>query len=240
MESNNNGGSDIGKLAAAGGLFAGGLGILELLSGGNWFGNRGNCAGAAGAAGLQGIMDLAILQSLMGNGGNCGSQKDAIIADLSARLAGKTSEEFAQAVGIATYEKVLARMDKTDAAQRDTIKSILEELVRMGKEEVRNEERYNCLKQQLEYGLRDLRREFIANDKELAHAVEIESERRATADSGIREWTDCNFVRNKKVIPTENLCPKVRLADGSVSGENTINVRLITDQPAEETPAVQG
>ena len=69
MESNNNSGMGIEKLAAAGGLFAGGLGILELLNGGNGGLLNGNRGGS-------GLLDLVLLRGLLdGNGGNnCGNQ----------------------------------------------------------------------------------------------------------------------------------------------------------------------
>ncbi len=238
MESSNNSGMGVEKLAAAGGLFAGGLGILELLNGGNGGLLGGNRNG-------NGLFDLVLLQGLLGgNGGNnCGSQKDAIIADLSARLAGATSEKYADGVGLETYKALLGRIDKLDGEDRANFKEIYQELVRIGQEGVRNEERYKCLEKELNYRFEALRRELIGNDRELAHAIETESERRVNEDMHLREFMDCNFVRNKKVIPTDNLCPPVRLADGSISGQNTVNVRLITDTttttttPTTETPA---
>lgn len=226
MESTNNSGGTFEKLAAAGGLFAGGLGFLDLLGGNNGGGLLGNNR----SGGLQGIIDLALLQGLIGgNNNSCGSQKDAIIADLSARLAGSQSEKYADGVGLETYKALLGRIDKLDGEDRANFKEIFQELARIGQEGVRNEERYKCLAKELDYRFEALRRELIGNDRELAHAIETESERRVREDEHIKEYMDCNFVRNKKVIPTDNLCPPVRLADGSVSGQNTINVRLVTD-----------
>lgn len=225
MESTNNGGGTLEKLVAAGGLAAGGLGFLELLTGGNG-GLGGGLLGGNGG-GLNGILNLALLNGILGGGNNCGSQKDAIIADLSARLAGKTSERYADGVGLETYKSLLGRIDKLDAEDRANFKSIFDELVRLGKEGVRNDEQFKCLSKELDYRFEALRRELLGNDRELAHAIETESERRVTEDRHTQEWIECNFVRNKKVIPTEGLCPPVRLADGSASNSPVVTVQLL-------------
>lgn len=230
MESTNNGGGTLEKLVAAGGLAAGGLGFLGLLTGG--LGGNGGLGGGmfGGGGGLNGLLNLALLNGILGGGNGaaaCGSQKDAIIADLSAKLAGMTSEKYADNVGINTYQALLARVDKLDSEDRANFKSIFDELVRQGKEGVRNEEQFKCLSKELDYRFEALRRELLGNDRELAHAIETESERRVNEDRYTREWVECNFVRNKKVIPTEGLCPPVRLADGSASNSPVVTVQLL-------------
>lgn len=58
---------------------------------------------------------------------------------------------------------------------------------------------------------------FEAQAKEFWCAINSERDQRISADKAIYGWTEANFVRNKKVVPIENLSEKVVAATDVMS-----------------------
>ena len=135
-------------------------------------------------------------------GGNCNRGR---IAELEAEVANLNAKLYSNEVGINTFKEAQIAIDKVDAKFKD----LFDEAVNNRVSAARQEEQIKCLQKETDYKIDALRSEMKLGFTNLGNAIERESEIRAAEDKAIRDWTDCNFVKYKKVIDSTQLCPPV-------------------------------
>jgi hypothetical protein len=168
------------------GLSIGALGVELLgMGGGNLLAGR---LGMPQTAAVTADILPAVMAAIQSFGG-CGS---------SAKL-------YANEVGINTFKEAQIAIDKVDAKFKD----LFDEAVNNRVAAARQEEQIKCLQKETDYKIDALRSEMKLGFTNLGNAIERESEIRAAEDKAIRDWTDCNFVKYKKVIDSTQLCPPV-------------------------------
>jgi hypothetical protein len=121
---------------------------------------------------------------------------------------GSSAKLYANEVGINTFKEAQIAIDKVDAKFKD----LFDEAVNNRVAAARQEEQIKCLQKETDYKIDALRSEMKLGFTNLGNAIERESEIRAAEDKAIRDWTDCNFVKYKKVIDSTQLCPPVAAA----------------------------
>ncbi len=157
-------------------------------------------------------MILSVLPSL--NGGNCNRGR---VAELEAEVANLNAKLYANEVGVNTFKEGQTALNKVEDRFNANFKEAFNELVNNRVEAARLDERLKCMDKETDYKIDALRAEMKLGFTNLGNAIEVEAERRATADQATRDWTECNFVKFKKVIDSTQLCPPVTLAAGYAS-----------------------
>lgn len=118
---------------------------------------------------------------------------------------GSSAKLYANEVGINTFKEAQIAIDKVDAKFKD----LFDEAVNNRVAAARQEEQIKCLQKETDYKIDALRSEMKLGFTNLGNAIERESEIRAAEDKAIRDWTECNYVKYKKVIDSNQLCPPV-------------------------------
>lgn len=118
---------------------------------------------------------------------------------------GSSAKLYANEVGINTFKEAQIAIDKVDAKFKD----LFDEAVNNRVAAARQEEQIKCLQKETDYKIDALRSEMKLGFTNLGNAIERESEIRAAEDKAIRDWTECNYVKYKKVIDSTQLCPPV-------------------------------
>jgi hypothetical protein len=155
-------------------------------------------------------MVLALIPMLQGQGFSCNGSR---VCALEAEVAQLKAEKYSDLGNINTFKEAQSLVDKNDEKYGVRFEKIFDELVANRVSNARQEEQIKCLEQRLTAKIE-------AGDKELAHAICVESERRLNGDNGIRDWTLCNFVQYKRVIDSSQLCPPVQLATSAGGASN--------------------
>lgn len=118
---------------------------------------------------------------------------------------GSSAKLYANEVGINTFKEAQIAIDKVDAKFKD----LFDEAVNNRVAAARQEEQIKCLQKETDYKIDALRSEMKLGFTNLGNAIERETEIRAAEDKAIRDWTECNYVKYKKVIDSTQLCPPV-------------------------------
>ena len=156
------------------------------------------------------------------------------ISGLEAMLAQQSAERFTEQKVFATYrdldgkiERLAAKSGETDcrlAVMEATTAAKLE-----GLRESLIETRVSLKSEfKLAIELEAERRECCCEKDRMA--LHYEKERREDADRRLHDWTECNFVRNRKVIPAHDICPPV------MPRFNSFDVSKVDPNEAPPTP----
>lgn len=153
---------------------------------------------------------LSLVPMLMGQGRCC---NPSVVSALESEVAQLKAERYADRVAIDSFKESAAALEKADSKYGARFEKIFDELVANKVADARQEEKLVAMEERLNAKIE-------AGDKELAHAICVESERRLNGDNGIRDWTLCNFVQYKRVIDSSQLCPPVQLAASAGGASN--------------------
>lgn len=170
---------------------------------------EGSSTTAKTALGLSiGALGVELLGGLNGGGllkGVSGGSDSAKIAQLEAQL-------YANTVGVNTFKEAQTLVEKQAEADSAKFDKLFDQAVKDAVNDARMEEQIKCLQKETDYKIDGLRSEMKLGFTNLGHAIEVEAERRETAVKAVKDWTGCNFVRYKKVVDADEICPKVALA----------------------------
>lgn len=154
----------------------------------------------------------AVAAELLGLGGNGGflglggnGANQAKIAKLEAQISSMNT-------GVNTFKEAQALVEKQAASDEAKFEKLFDQVVKDAVADARLEEQLKCIQKETDYKIDGLRNEMKLGFTNLGHAIEVEAERRATADSQIKDWTECTFVKYKKVIAADEICPPVQPA----------------------------
>jgi hypothetical protein len=186
------------------GLSIGALGVELLgMGGGNLLAGRlGMPQTATVTADIMPAVLSAVFALMPQFGGNCNRGR---IAELEAEVANLNAKLYSNEVGVNTFKEAQIAIDKVDAKFKD----LFDEAVNNRVNAARQEEQIKCLNKEVDYKIDALRSEMKLGFTNLGNAIERESELRAAEDKATRDWTECNFVKYKKVIDSTQLCPPV-------------------------------
>lgn len=178
---------------------------------------------------------MAAITALMPQcGNNCNRDR---IAELEAEVANLNAKLYANEVGVNTFKESQQIINKVEDRFSANFKEAFDELVKNRVESARLDERLKCMQKETDYKIDALRAEMKLGFNNLGNAIERESEIRAAEDKATRDWTECNFVKYKKVIDSTQLCPPATLAAGYAS--NVVPVYQV-NTTATTTPTTQG
>ena len=190
------------------GLSIGALGVelLGLGGGGLLAGRLGLPQTATVTADILPAVMAAVAALAPQAGGNCNRGR---IAELEAEVANLNAKLYANEVGVNTFKESQQAINKVEDRFSANFKEAFNELVNNRVESARLDERLKCMQKETDYKIDALRVEMKLGFTNLGNAIERESEIRAAEDKAIRDWTECNFVKYKKVIDSTQLCPPV-------------------------------
>lgn len=207
------------------GLSIGALGVELLGAGGG-----GILAGLLGRNQTD-IVTPAIMQAIMGlipQLTNCGMPCNrGVISALEAEIAQLRAEKYSDRGNINTFKEAQSLVDKNDEKYSGRFEKIFDELVENRVAAARQEEQIKCLQKETDYKIEALRGEMKLGFNNLGHAIEVEAERRATADQAIRDWSDCKYVQYKKVIDASAICPPVQIAATTGGASNALPTNVV-------------
>ena len=140
-------------------------------------------------------------------------EKENELATVKAALAQQSADRFSEQGDFKNY-KVLSRMiEEENEELAADVKRLSAKVCELEKccavAEAKAEGKFEVIKEGLKDFKEDLYGVKAGAKEELRAAISLEAERRECGDKQLHEWTCCNFVKNKKVIPTEDLCPPV-------------------------------
>lgn len=219
------------------GLSIGALGVelLGMGGGGLLAGRLGMPQTAAVTADILPAVMAAITALMPQCGNNCNRGR---IAELEAEVANLNAKLYANEVGVNTFKEGQIALDRVETRFNANFKEAFDELVNNRVESARLDERLKCIQKETDYKIDALRAEMKLGFTNLGNAIERESEIRAAEDKAIRDWTECNFVKYKKVIDSTQLCPPANLAAGYAS--NVVPVYQVNTTTSTTTPTTQG
>lgn len=142
---------------------------------------------------------MAVLPSL---GGGCNRSR---VAELEAEVANLNAKLYTNEVGVNTFKESQIALDKVAS----NFKDVFDELVNIRVANARTEEQLKCIQKETDYKIDALRAETKLGFTNLGNALECEIKERKADVQATRDWTECNFVKYKKVIDSTQLCPPV-------------------------------
>lgn len=148
---------------------------------------------------------MAVLPSL---GGGCNRSR---VAELEAEVANLNAKLYANEVGVNTFKESQIALDKVAG----NFKDVFDELVNIRVANARTEEQLKCIQKETDYKIDALRAETKLGFTNLGNAIECEIKERKAEVQATRDWTECNFVKYKKVIDSTQLCPPVTTTAGA-------------------------
>jgi len=153
------------------------------------------------------------------------------IAALKATLAKQEAERYAEGADFKLYKEFDHKIEGTEKGLYHKIEYLSEKVCNLEKTcavaEAKTEGKFEALKGMMVDFKEDLYgvktgasaeiRAAIALEaerrdcccKELSGKIHLEAERRECGDKNVYDYVNCNFVRNKKVLPIEEICPEV-------------------------------
>lgn len=193
------------------GLSIGALGVelLGMGGGGLLAGRLGMPQTAAVTADILPAVMAAITALMPQCGNNCNRGR---IAELEAEVANLNAKLYSNEVGINTFKESQIALDKVTDRFSSNFKETFDELVNIRVANARAEEQLKCIQKETDYKIDALRSEMKLGFTNLGNAIECESKERIAAVQATRDWTECNFVKYKKVIDSTQLCPPVNAA----------------------------
>jgi hypothetical protein len=153
-------------------------------------------------------MIMAILPQMQGR---CNSGR---VAELEAEVANLNAKLYSNEVGINTFKESSVALEKVADRFSANFKDAFDELVNIRVANARTEEQIKCLSKETDYKIDALRAEMKLGFNNLGNAIECETKERIAAVQATRDWTECNFVKWKKVIDSTLLCPPVGTTAG--------------------------
>lgn len=148
---------------------------------------------------------MAVLPSL---GGGCNRSR---VAELEAEVANLNAKLYTNEVGVNTFKESQIALDKVAS----NFKDVFDELVNIRVANARTEEQLKCIQKETDYKIDALRAETKLGFTNLGNALECEIKERKADVQATRDWTECNFVKYKKVIDRTQLCPPVTTTAGA-------------------------
>jgi outer membrane murein-binding lipoprotein Lpp len=148
---------------------------------------------------------MAVLPSL---GGGCNRSR---VAELEAEVANLNAKLYTNEVGVNTFKESQIALDKVAS----NFKDVFDELVNIRVANARTEEQLKCIQKETDYKIDALRAETKLGFTNLGNALECEIKERKADVQATRDWTECNFVKYKKVIDSTQLCPPVTTTAGA-------------------------
>lgn len=148
---------------------------------------------------------MAVLPSL---GGGCNRSR---VAELEAEVANLNAKLYTNEVGVNTFKESQIALDKVAS----NFKDVFDELVNSRVANARTEEQLKCIQKETDYKIDALRAETKLGFTNLGNALECEIKERKADVQATRDWTECNFVKYKKVIDSTQLCPPVTTTAGA-------------------------
>jgi hypothetical protein len=153
-------------------------------------------------------MITALLPQLTG-GHRCNGGR---VAELEAEVANLNAKLYANEVGVNTFKESSVALEKVADKFSANFKDAFDELVNIRVANARTEEQLKCIQKETDYKIDALRAEMKLGFNNLGNAIECEVKERIAAVQATRDWTECNFVKWKKVIDSTLLCPPVGTA----------------------------
>ena len=151
-------------------------------------------------------MIMAILPQMQGR---CNSGR---VAELEAEVANLNAKLYSNEVGVNTFKESQIALDKVADRFSANFKDAFDELVNIRVANARTEEQLKCMGKETDYKIDALRAEMKLGFTNLGNAIECETKERIASVQATRDWTECNFVKWKKVIDSTLLCPPVTTA----------------------------
>lgn len=146
------------------------------------------------------------------------------ISLLEAQLAQQSAERYASEGDCRTYKELRCVIEKETDENEKRIEKLYDKVCANDKElavmQARTESKLECLNDKIFTIGTTLRNEFKAGLELEAERrecccektdlkIKLEAERRQCGDEKLFEFMNCHFVRNKKVIPADEICPPV-------------------------------
>jgi len=134
------------------------------------------------------------------------------LAATRAALAASQSERFAEQGDFKNYKALSRMIEEENEETQNEVKRLAAKVCDLEKftavSDAKADGKFEVIKESLKDFKEDLYGVKVGAREELKAAIALEAERRECGDRELQEWTNCNFVRNKKVLPIEEICPQ--------------------------------